>query len=122
MLCADASDTFESLMYGNKGRLSDARVCLCSQGWLLGVWLGSLKDKSQQISEVAQLLTDGVIVPESGDLLPSVTCIRSLPCLQEWTQAITAERHAQWCLNVHEVCAVHQPCLCPLLLLHACLR
>lgn len=47
-------------------------MCACDpQGWLLGVWLGSLKDKSQQVSEVSQLLTDGVIIPESGEFSPA---------------------------------------------------
>lgn len=40
------------------------------EGWLLGTWLGGLKDMKATVQEVLQLLTDGVIVPESGDSFP----------------------------------------------------
>ena len=38
----------------------------CLQGWLLGTWLGGLKDKSATVKQVLGYLEDGVIVPESG--------------------------------------------------------
>lgn len=41
------------------------------QGWLLGNWLSGQKDLKATIQEVLQLLTDGVIVPESGRALPN---------------------------------------------------
>lgn len=38
----------------------------CLQGWLLGNWLGALKDKSATVKQVLGYLEDGIIVPESG--------------------------------------------------------
>ncbi|KAL3147631.1 hypothetical protein ABBQ38_014681 [Trebouxia sp. C0009 RCD-2024] len=40
------------------------------EGWLLGNWLSAQKDLKATVQEVLQLLTDGVIVPESGDSFP----------------------------------------------------
>ena len=39
---------------------------MCKQGWLLGTWLGGLKDLKATIQEVHGYLQDKVIVPESG--------------------------------------------------------
>jgi len=39
---------------------------ICKQGWLLGTWLGGLKDLKATIQEVHGYLQDKVIVPESG--------------------------------------------------------
>lgn len=38
----------------------------CLQGWLLGNWLGGLKDKKATVQQVLGYLEDGVIKPESG--------------------------------------------------------
>lgn len=40
------------------------------QGWLLGTWLGGLKDLKATIQEVHGYLEDKVIVPESGESFP----------------------------------------------------
>ncbi len=39
---------------------------MCKQGWLLGTWLGGLKDLKATIQEVHGNLEDKVIIPESG--------------------------------------------------------
>jgi hypothetical protein len=39
---------------------------ICKQGWLLGTWLGGLKDLKATIQEVYGYLEDKVIVPELG--------------------------------------------------------
>ncbi len=39
---------------------------MCKQGWLLGTWLGGLKDLKATVQEVHGYLEDEVIVPESG--------------------------------------------------------
>ena len=38
----------------------------CLQGWLLGNWLGGLKDKKATVKQVLGYLEDGIIVPELG--------------------------------------------------------
>ncbi|KAA6428756.1 hypothetical protein WJX79_005785 [Trebouxia sp. C0005] len=40
------------------------------EGWLLGTWLGGLKDFKATIQEVCGYLEDEVIVPDSGDSFP----------------------------------------------------
>lgn len=38
----------------------------CLQGWILGNWMGALKDRKAIVEQVLGYLEDGIIVPESG--------------------------------------------------------
>lgn len=68
---------------------------MCKQGWLLGTWLGGLKDLKATIQEVHGYLEDKVIVPESGGRP------HAFPASASASECIPSQLYNLWlCLHV----------------------